>query len=137
MTSELADYQALVKSSYKGTVLGMRAFLCSSLYCGPPFLLVSLPSPSFLPLEIGVSLCLMCISMLAWASFSLSVSDALSCLFLGRRHTAECWGSDQWASGKSQADTGNAKISQGALRRTKGASSQGRQRGPSEGRHLK
>lgn len=43
MTSEPADYQDLVTSSYKG-VLGTRAFLCSFLYCGPPFL-----SPSCLP----------------------------------------------------------------------------------------
>lgn len=48
MTSEPADFQDLVTSSYKGVVLGTRAFLCSFLYYSPPsFLLASLPFPLF------------------------------------------------------------------------------------------
>lgn len=52
-----------------------------------------------------------CILMLAWASFSLLVSDIPFCLFLEGRHTAEYWGSVQWAAGKSQVNTRDAKIS--------------------------
>lgn len=79
-----------------------------------------------------------CILMLAWASFSLLVSDIPFCLFLEGRHTAEYWGSVQWAAGKSQVNTRDAKISQGALRGTKEArrstgASWDRQGGPSEG----
>lgn len=108
-------------------------------------LLVSLPSPSFLPLEIGVWLTHrslyvfhVCILMPVWTSFCLWVSHVPSCLFLGGGTHSRVLGLSLVGSWEITSEHWEFQDQSGCFEGNKGGkkvygASRGRERGPSEG----